>query len=778
MHPDNSCGLSFWHPRCLQFFATKRTFIIIYGLLGTVQAMSFVYFIVSLTTLEKRFQIPSSTTGIILSGNEISQILLSLILSYLGGHRNRPRWIAWGVFFCALSCFILASPHLIYGAGEDALKLTKEYMESSEHLISILNVTADTLYRNQNRLCMLEPSSKECTEVWSMVPLVLIFFSQFVLGIGNTLYYSLGASYLDDNIKNKTSTPIMLALTFSLRMLGPAVGFFVAAGSLKVYIDPSKTPIISDKDPRWLGAWWLGWVVLGIAMTIFAFLIGLFPKELPKKQLQETEKKPALFGEEELLNGQDVGQPFLNDHNLGSLNNLAPKKQNRATFYEAIYRLIKNKVLMFNIFSGVFYILGSSGYITFIAKYMEVQFHRSSADATTITGPATLFGMIIGVMISGVFISKMRPRAKYLLFWNVIVGIVYVGGQFTNLFLTCPDGKMPLVAGKLVNLTSECNSNCICDSVPYSPVCHEETGTTFFSPCHAGCNKWNENGRFYYDCDCYPASERMMYEPEMTTKPLNGISTRSLSLKDGAQFKKLPRSDYEDDYEITDVTKSSTIFPLIIISSTMETPSSYPLSQIGIKSTTKKIRSKSDDYSLYDDYDADYYESGAKTDRKRREAGIEMFKLTSGACLKGCAIGFYLFAGVSTFINIFGASGRIGNLLVNYRCVTKEDKSVTQGLILMFISLFALIPGPIIYSRIIDSTCLIFTEECGKKGTCQIYDQRTFRYYVNISAMFFTSIGVIFDVLVWWYGRNIELYEENEGQSEHIKNTKPKKVFR
>lgn len=28
----------------------------------------------------------------------------------------------------------------------------------------------------------------------------------------------------------------------------------------------------------------------------------------------------------------------------------------------------------------------------------------------------------------------------------------------------------------------------------------------------------------------------------------------------------------------------------------------------------------------------------------------------------------------------------------------------------------------------------------------------------------FTSIGTIFDVLVWWHGRDLELYEENEGQ--------------
>lgn len=108
-----------------------------------------------------------------------------------------------------------------------------------------------------------------------------------------------------------------------------------------------------------------------------------------------------------------------------------------------------------------------------------------------------------------------------------------------------------------------------------------------------------------------------------------------------------------------------------------------------------------------------------RSDRKRRADETKEIwgKLIPGACIKGCAIGFYAFSIVSALINCFGASGRIGNLLVNYRCVSHQDKSVTQGLILMLISLFALIPGPILFGRIIDSTCLVWTEQCsGRKG--------------------------------------------------------------
>lgn len=79
--------------------------------------------------------------GIVLSGNEISQILLSLVLSYIGGQRNRPRWIAWGIVFCGLSCYILVMPHLIYGPGEEALQITEEYYHVLTESNDALNAT-------------------------------------------------------------------------------------------------------------------------------------------------------------------------------------------------------------------------------------------------------------------------------------------------------------------------------------------------------------------------------------------------------------------------------------------------------------------------------------------------------------------------------------------------------------------------------------------------------------------------------------------------------------
>lgn len=79
--------------------------------------------------------------------------------------------------------------------------------------------------------------------------------------------------------------------------------------SLNMFIDPSKTPLIDSKDPRWLGAWWFGWMILGTLMVLFSGLIGLFPKELPKKTKHlYNSHMPQVLRHEELQ--MDEGLPL------------------------------------------------------------------------------------------------------------------------------------------------------------------------------------------------------------------------------------------------------------------------------------------------------------------------------------------------------------------------------------------------------------------------------------------------------------------------------------
>ncbi|CAG2059222.1 unnamed protein product, partial [Timema podura] len=137
-------------------------------------------------------------------------------------------------------------------------------------------------------LCLKGRHREVCTEddlvgEFSFFLVAILFFSQFVLGIGWTLFQTLGQTYLDDNT-DKKKTPFMISIASSLRQLGPALGSYLTSACLKLYIDLSVTPVIDMKDPRWIGAWWLGWMILGFIILIISIVMSMFPKEIVTKK--------------------------------------------------------------------------------------------------------------------------------------------------------------------------------------------------------------------------------------------------------------------------------------------------------------------------------------------------------------------------------------------------------------------------------------------------------------------------------------------------------------
>ncbi|XP_065566799.1 solute carrier organic anion transporter family member 74D-like [Artemia franciscana] len=189
------CGIGGFYPNCLQRYATRKVYVLIYSLLGLVQAMYFAYFVAVSTTIERQFKLRSQITGFILTGNEISEIILSLILSYFGNKGNRPKLVAAGTLCTSFSCFLAILPHFAMG-GEG----------SNRHI-------GNASLGEVSGVCISSPLRAEsgCTEPQqsSIFPVVVLFMSKFISGITTTIFYSLGFAYMDDNSK-ETQTPILI----------------------------------------------------------------------------------------------------------------------------------------------------------------------------------------------------------------------------------------------------------------------------------------------------------------------------------------------------------------------------------------------------------------------------------------------------------------------------------------------------------------------------------------------------------------------------------------
>ncbi|KAB7499820.1 Solute carrier organic anion transporter family member 1C1 [Armadillidium nasatum] len=259
--PDIKCGLGSWTPRWLQVFATKEMYLIGYCIVGLVIGMFFTYSVSTISTLEKRFKLSS----IMLAGNDVSQILLSILVAYYGNYGNRPKWLGIGVLSASFSCFLAAVPHFIYGPGEDAVMLAQSLSTTSSN-----SSTGDqsTIITNKNDLCYA-PFIGDCSEGGSdfnsgnIGPVIILFLSEFFVGVAVTVFYSIGLIYLDDNV-NKKDSPL-----YYVRVCGPVLGFFLGSKCLSIYIDPKYKPNISLRDPRWLGAWWIG--VASLVASVFGF---------------------------------------------------------------------------------------------------------------------------------------------------------------------------------------------------------------------------------------------------------------------------------------------------------------------------------------------------------------------------------------------------------------------------------------------------------------------------------------------------------------------------
>lgn len=71
-------------------------FVLFYALIGFITTGAFSYFPAIITTLEKRYKIPSRNTGIISVSGEVSTLFVSSMLGYYAGKGHRPKWMAFG----------------------------------------------------------------------------------------------------------------------------------------------------------------------------------------------------------------------------------------------------------------------------------------------------------------------------------------------------------------------------------------------------------------------------------------------------------------------------------------------------------------------------------------------------------------------------------------------------------------------------------------------------------------------------------------------------------
>ncbi|XP_069825575.1 solute carrier organic anion transporter family member 2B1 isoform X2 [Dendropsophus ebraccatus] len=472
-------------------FNSIKVFVVCHGLLQLSQLLLSGYLKSSISTIEKRFGLSSQTSGILASFNEIGNTVLIVFVSYFGSRVHRPRFIACGALIVCAAGFIMCLPHFIMGP-----------YEYDQSIASIHSNTTDIC---QPDSLNQSPSSDPCvtkTQKGNKDVLSILFLGQILLGIGGVPIQPFGISYIDD-FASKRNSPLYIGILFAVTVMGPGVAFILGSAMLRYYVDIDKLPadeiVLTPSDPRWIGAWWLGFLVAASVVAVASIPYFFFPREMSKEVTGESgeEKTPGLM--DAFTSNADTSDPL----SLAQFIRVFPR---------VLLRTLKNPIYILVVLAQANLSAMVCGLATFMAKFLERQFSITASFANLMIGTINIPGAMAGIVLGGFIMKRFRLSLLQCGAVCVVGMLSCVVLALPLLFLGCstqqfasPQADPHLSAGFWHNVT-ECSSKCRCSTSAFNPICGAD-GVEYISPCYAGCEDLNfddKEGKLlnYTQCRC------------------------------------------------------------------------------------------------------------------------------------------------------------------------------------------------------------------------------------------------------------------------------------
>uniref|UniRef100_A0A7N5P5B6 Solute carrier organic anion transporter family member n=1 Tax=Ailuropoda melanoleuca TaxID=9646 RepID=A0A7N5P5B6_AILME len=427
-------------------------------------ALSFVYFAKALaegylkstiTQIERRFDIPSSLVGVIDGSFEIGNLLVITFVSYFGAKLHRPKIIGTGCLIMGVGTLLIAMPQFFMQQYR--------YEKYSPFSNSTLSLSP----------CSLESDNQ-----------------------------------LPHSVIEKSQSKRNDGCVQTVAIIGPIFGFLLGSLCAKLYVDIGFVNLdhvtITPKDPQWVGAWWLGYLIAGIVSLLAALPFWCLPKSLPRPRRREDSNSSSEKSKFIMDGHTDYQTP------LGEKSKIMEMARD---FLPSLKNLFGNPLYLLYLCASTVQFNSLFGMVTYKPKYIEQQYGQSSSKANLVIGLINIPAVALGIFSGGIVMKKFRISvygAAKLYLGSSVLGYLL----FLSLFaLGCENSD---VAGLTVSyqgtkpvsyheraLFSDCNSRCKCSETKWEPVCGEN-GITYASACLAGCQTSTRSGKtlIFYNCTC------------------------------------------------------------------------------------------------------------------------------------------------------------------------------------------------------------------------------------------------------------------------------------
>ncbi|XP_017165397.1 solute carrier organic anion transporter family member 5A1-like [Poecilia reticulata] len=121
----------------------------------------------------------------------------------------------------------------------------------------------------------------------------------------------------------------------------------------------------------------------------------------------------------------------------------------------------------------------------------------------------------------------------------------------------------------------------------------------------------------------------------------------------------------------------------------------------------------------------------------------------SGKCDRTCntLIPFLIFLFIVTLIT---ACAQPSAIIVTLRSVAEQERPFALGMQFVLLRTLAYIPTPIYFGAVIDTTCMLWQQDCGVHGSCWEYDVTSLRFVYFGLAASLKFLGFLFIFLTWY----------------------------